>query len=120
LSIKKQFIEKESFLSIPKSTLASLCEKKHVSLLIVRDIIFPIMNEIFHGKNVSEFPQENSPTKRGIKFPTEDVLISERSLHVQHIWMRTALIKSNDRSNEYLRKENLTSFFTARCKGALN
>ncbi len=77
------------------------------------------MNEIFHDKNVSEFPKENSQTKRGIKFLSEDVLISERSVHVQHIWMRTALIKSNDRSNEYLRKENLTSFFTARCKEAL-
>ena len=48
------------FVSVSKSTLASLCEKKYV---LREEIFFSIMNEIFHDKNVV-------------------VLISERSLHV--------------------------------------
>ena len=40
---------------------------KHVSLHVLEDIFFPIMNEIFQEKNVSEFLEESVQTHRGTK-----------------------------------------------------
>jgi hypothetical protein len=74
------------------------------------------MNEIFHDKNVLGRSEVLRNEQRVF---TEDVLLSESSRHVQHVGMYTGLISSYDRSNGYVREENLTSFFTARYKGAL-
>jgi hypothetical protein len=40
---------------------------KHVTLHVLRDIYFLIMNEIFHDKNVQVFLEENAQAKLGIK-----------------------------------------------------
>jgi hypothetical protein len=77
---------------------------------------FSIPNEIFYDKNVHKRSEVLSNEHRIF---TRFFLISEKSLNVQHVRMRTALIRFYNRWSKYFREENLTGFLRARWKWAL-